>query len=106
MTIILSLISLILISVAVWQLTKIFELSKPVKSEYTEVADYKDNDINGKLMFLFLIFLYALTIFSFFKWGDVILPESASLEGEKTDTLLWFTSVSYTHLTLPTILLV
>ena len=91
MTIILSLISLILISVAVWQLTKIFELSKPVKSEYTEVADYKDNDINGKLMFLFLIFLYALTIFSFFKWGDVILPESASLEGEKTDTLLWFT---------------
>ena len=90
MTIILSLISLILISVAVWQLTKIFELSKPVKSEYTEVADYKDNDINGKLMFLFLIFLYALTIFSFFKWGDVILPESASLDGEKTDTLLWF----------------
>ena len=91
MTIILSLISLILISVAVWQLTKIFELSKPVKSEYTEVASYKDNDINGKLMFLFLIFLYALTIFSFFKWGDVILPESASVEGEKTDTLLWFT---------------
>ncbi len=91
MTIILSLISLILISVAVWQLTKIFELSKPVKSESTDVASYKDNDINGKLMFLFLIFLYALTIFSFFKWGDVVLPESASVEGEKTDTLLWFT---------------
>ena len=91
MTIILSLISLILISVAVWQLTKIFELSKPVKSEYTEVASYKDNDINGKLMFLFLIFLYALTIFSFFKWGDVLLPESASVHGEKSDTLLWFT---------------
>ena len=91
MTIVLSLISLILISVAVWQLTKIFELSKPVKSESTDVASYKDNDINGKLMFLFLIFLYALTIFSFFKWGDVVLPESASVEGEKTDTLLWFT---------------
>ena len=91
MTIILSLISLILISVAIWQLTKIFELSKPIKSESTDVASYKDNDINGKLMFLFLIFLYALTIFSFFKWGDVVLPESASVEGEKTDTLLWFT---------------
>jgi len=91
MTIILSLISLILISVAVWQLTKIFELSKPEKSESTDVANFKDNDINGKLMFLFLIFLYALTIFCFFKYGDVILPESASVEGEKTDTLLWFT---------------
>ena len=91
MTIILSLISLILISVAVWQLTKIFELSKPAKSESTDVANFKDNDINGKLMFLFLIFLYALTIFCFFKYGDVILPESASVEGEKTDTLLWFT---------------
>jgi len=87
----LSLISLILISVAVWQLTKIFELSKPAKFESTDVANFKDNDINGKLMFLFLIFLYALTIFCFFKFGDVILPESASVEGEKTDTLLWFT---------------
>jgi len=91
MTIMLSLISLILISVAVWQLTKIFELSKPAKFESTDVANFKDNDINGKLMFLFLIFLYALTIFCFFKFGDVILPESASVEGEKTDTLLWFT---------------
>ena len=68
MTIILSLISLILISVAVWQLTKIFELSKPAKFESTDVANFKDNDINGKLMFLFLIFLYALTIFCFFKY--------------------------------------
>ena len=91
MTIILSLISLILISIAVWQLTKIFELSKPVQSESTGVANDNDNDINGKLMFLFLIFLYALTIFSFFKWGDVLLPESASVHGKKSDNLLWFT---------------
>ena len=91
MTIILTLISLILISIAVWQLTKIFELSKPVQSESTGVATDSDNDINGKLMFLFLIFLYALTIFSFFKWGDVLLPESASVHGKKSDALLWFT---------------
>jgi len=91
MTIILTLISLILISIAVWQLTKIFELSKPVQSESTGVATDNDNDINGKLMFLFLIFLYALTIFSFFKWGDVLLPESASVHGKKSDALLWFT---------------
>ena len=40
-----SLISLILISVAVWQLTKIFELSKPVQSESTGVANDNENDI-------------------------------------------------------------
>ena len=72
MTIILSLISLILISVAVWQLTKIFELSKPVQSESNVVANDNDNDINGKLMFLFLIFLYALTIFSFFPTSQIV----------------------------------
>merc|ERR1711991_355429 len=41
-------------------------------------------------MFLFLIFIYALTIFSFYQWGDVMLPESASVHGESYDNLLWF----------------
>ena len=78
MTIILVLTSLILISIAVWQLTKILELSKPADYDDSEIASDKDNDMQGKLMFLFLIFIYALTIFSFYQYGDVILPESAS----------------------------
>src|SRR5210317_432722 len=90
MTLLLVLTSLILISIAVWQLTKILELSKPVDYENNEIATDKDNDMQGKLMFLFLIFIYGLTIFSFFKYGDVILPESASVHGENYDNLLWF----------------
>ena len=90
MTLLLVLTSLILISIAVWQLTKILELSKPVDYNNDEVATDKDNDIQGKLMFLFLIFIYGLTIFSFFQYGDVILPESASVHGENYDSLLWF----------------
>ena len=90
MTLLLVLTSLILISIAVWQLTKILELSKPLDYENNEIATDKDNDMQGKLMFLFLIFIYALTIFSFFKYGDVILPESASVHGENYDRLLWF----------------
>src|SRR6056300_1795111 len=90
MTLLLVLTSLILISIAVWQLTKILELSKPVDYENNEIATDKDNDMQGKLMFLFLIFIYGLTIFSFFKYGDVILPESASVHGENYDRLLWF----------------
>jgi len=90
MTLLLVLTSLILISIAVWQLTKILELSKPIDYENNEIATDKDNDMQGKLMFLFLIFIYGLTIFSFFKYGDVILPESASVHGENYDRLLWF----------------
>ena len=88
MTLLLVLTSLILISIAVWQLTKILELSKPVDYNNDEVATDKDNDIQGKLMFLFLIFIYGLTIFSFFQYGDVILPESASVHGENYDLSL------------------
>ena len=62
----------------------------PVDYNNDEIASDKDNDIQGKLMFLFLIFIYALTIFSFFQYGDVILPESASVHGENYDSLLWF----------------
>ena len=89
MSILLVLTSLILISIAVWQLTKILELSKPTDFDDSEIASDNDNDIQGKLMFLFLIFIYALTIFSFFQWGDVILPVSASVHGENYDNLLW-----------------
>ena len=47
MTLLLILTSLILISIAVWQLTKILELSKPVDYKSNEIATDKDNDIQG-----------------------------------------------------------
>jgi len=90
MIVLLTLLILILISVSIWQVSKILELSQP-KSESTEIADDQDNQTQGKLMFGFLIFIYVLTIFSFFKWGDVILPISASEHGTEYDSLLWVT---------------
>ncbi len=90
MTIFLTLLILTLISISIWQVSKILELSQP-KSESTEIADDQDNQTQGKLMFVFLIFIYVLTIFSFFKWGDVILPVSASEHGTEYDSLLWVT---------------
>ena len=66
MTLLLVLTSLILISIAVWQLTKILELSKPVDYNNDEIASDKDNDIQGNLKFFFLIFIYELTKYSFF----------------------------------------
>ena len=88
MTIFLTLTVLALISIALWQITKIFELSQPKKTN-TQVADDDDNRWNGQLMFAFLIFIYAITLFSFWKWGDVLLPDASSEHGIEYDNLMW-----------------
>ena len=88
MTILLTLTILLLIAIALWQITKIFELSQPKKIN-TQIADDDDNRWNGQLMFAFLIFIYAITLFSFWKWGDVLLPDASSEHGIEYDNLMW-----------------
>ena len=88
MTILLILTVLALIAIAIWQITKIFELSQP-KKKNTQVANDDDNRWNGQLMFAFLIFIYAITLFSFWKWGDVLLPDASSEHGIEYDNLMW-----------------
>jgi cytochrome c oxidase subunit 2 len=79
---------LVLIAISIWQITKIFELSQ-AKKVNTQVANDSDNNLNGKLMFAFLIFIYGITIFSFWAYGDVLLPNSASEHGADYDNLMW-----------------
>jgi len=88
MNIFLILSVLVLIAISIWQITKIFELSQ-AKKVNTQVADDADNNLNGKLMFAFLIFIYGITIFSFWSYGDVLLPNSASEHGADYDNLMW-----------------
>jgi len=88
MTILLTLVVLVLIAISIWQITKIFELSQ-AKKENTQIADDDDNRWNGQLMFAFLIFIYAITLFSFWKWGDVLLPDASSEHGIEYDNLMW-----------------
>ncbi|SHJ11180.1 cytochrome c oxidase subunit 2 [Arenibacter nanhaiticus] len=87
MTPLLTIIVLILVAIAIWQMTKIFELSQ-IKTDNSQIANDKDNKYNGYLMFGFLIFIYALTIFSFWKYSKVLLPEAASEHGEEYDSLM------------------
>ena len=64
MTSLLVIIVLVLLAIALWQLTKIFDLSQV--GEYrntTQVADDKDNNTQGYLMFGFLAFIYIFTIY-------------------------------------------
>ena len=88
MTAFLVVLVIILFGVAVWQMTKIFEMSNTKQTDTGEIASDKDNKINGYLMVMFLVFLYVLAIVCFWKWGDVLLPESASEHGSQTDNLM------------------
>ena len=88
MTTLLILTVLVLIGISIWQISKMFELSQTYRNT-TEIADDRDNNTQGKLMFAFLVFIYLLTLYSFYAWGDVLLPESASEHGTDYDNLLW-----------------
>jgi cytochrome c oxidase subunit 2 len=80
---------LVLFVVAIWQMNKIFLLSKiRVEGEIADVASDKDNNTQGYLMIAFLIFIYAITIYCFWKWSGVLLPEAASEHGKNFDMLM------------------
>ncbi len=90
MTTLLILTVLVLVAIAIWQMTKIFELSQlRAETSRAEIANDADNNSNGYLMFGFLIFIYGITIFSFAKYSKVLLPEAASAHGGGYDTLMW-----------------
>ncbi len=64
MTSLLVIIVLVLLAIALWQLTKIFDLTQVGENPNTsQVANDKDNNIQGYLMFGFVAFIYIFTIY-------------------------------------------
>ncbi len=88
MTAFLVVLVIILFGVAVWQMNRIFQMSKPVQSDTSEIASEKDNNLHGYLMLGFIFFIYILLIVCFWKWGEVLLPVSASEHGLEIDQLM------------------
>src|SRR5690606_11476503 len=92
MTSLLVVIVLILLGVAIWQISKIYSLTQigaGVKIDDSQIANDKDNSINGYLMFGFLVFLYIFTIYGLFKWGGLVLISNAAAEhGKDVDNLM------------------
>lgn len=85
---------LVLFVVAIWQMNKIFLLSKVnSEGEIAGVATDKDNNTQGYLMIAFLLFIYAITIYSFWEWSRVLLPESAAEHGKNVDMLMLISMV-------------
>ena len=56
MTSLLVILVLVLLSVAIWQMTKVFDLTKVGKEGDSQIATNNDNNVQGYLMFGFLIF--------------------------------------------------
>jgi cytochrome c oxidase subunit II len=89
MTSLLIIIVLALLAVAIWQLTKIFDLTQvgKTKVEESQVANDNDNNIQGYLMFGFLAFIYIFTIYGLLTWGKLTLGTPASEHGSVIDNL-------------------
>ncbi|MCC9042655.1 cytochrome c oxidase subunit II [Myroides sp. M-43] len=93
MTSLLILAAVVLLGIAVWQLTKIFDLTQVGSAPddiSTEIANEKDNNINGYLTFAFLGFIYIFTIFCLVEYGSFPLMDNpASEHGKEVDNLMW-----------------
>ncbi|WP_299333735.1 cytochrome c oxidase subunit II [uncultured Psychroserpens sp.] len=88
MTAFLTIIIVLFIAVAIWQMVKIFDLAQ-VGASNNQVATDKDNKINGYLMMGFLVFIYVITILSFWYLGDLpLVSNSASEHGPQIDNLM------------------
>ena len=89
MTSFLVFIILVLVGIAVWQLTKIFDLTQiGGSSDNDEIANDNDNSVNGYLMFAFVGFIYVFTIYSLYAWGDLVLGTPGSEHGKDVDNLM------------------
>ena len=68
------------IGVSFWQITRIMNLRSVLATD-------KDNETQGKLAIGFLVFLYAMMVYCLIAMNVIMLPESASIEGEHDDNL-------------------
>ncbi|HEX9979913.1 MAG TPA: cytochrome c oxidase subunit II [Flavobacterium sp.] len=95
MTTLLVIIVLVLFSIALWQLTKIFDLTQSRENvDNSQVANDKDNNLHGYLSFGFLAFIYIITIYCIIEFGHLPLMDlSASVHGIEVDRLMWITMI-------------
>ena len=84
MTALLYVLLAIVFAVAIWQIASILNLKSAIATE-------KDNNTQGILFVAFGVFFYGLMVFSFWKYSVILLPEAASVEGERYDNLYLIT---------------
>ncbi|MFD2517755.1 cytochrome c oxidase subunit II [Salinimicrobium flavum] len=92
MTVFLIIIVVALFAITIWQLTRIFQLSRTgVDVDSSQIASDKDNRTQGNLMLAFGIAFYLFMLYNFWFFGDRALPAAASEHGADYDNLLLIT---------------
>lgn len=73
---------------ALTQAVRVFEISSQIKGTDTDVkVDDRDNNTQGWLLFLFLIFFFGAFAWMVAEYMDLTLPVSASEHGNEIDSL-------------------
>lgn len=94
----------IAITTGIWQVNKILsfrpklnkspdgvEILTLIRTPEDPVATEKDNDLQGNLLIGFMALFVISMIYCLFALNDLMLPESASIEGENDDRLFFIT---------------
>lgn len=68
------------VGVSIWQITRILNFR-------SSIANDKDNAAQAKNAIYFMVFLYAIMIYSLLALNVIMLPEAATFEGEHDDNL-------------------
>lgn len=97
MTTLLILTIVVLLGIAIWQLTKIFDLTQLGSASddaASQIANDKDNNVNGYLTFAFLGFIYIFTIYCLYEYGSFpLLDKPAAEHGKHVDNLMWISLI-------------
>jgi cytochrome c oxidase subunit 2 len=82
------LIAVILGTIALSQLVRVYELSSKLRKTGEHEVSNRDNVLNARMMLIFMIFQFLGLIYLMIKYGWTGLGVAASNEGVETDWLL------------------
>ncbi|MGB0166924.1 MAG: hypothetical protein ACPF8V_08735, partial [Luteibaculum sp.] len=82
------LVVLVLVVVAIAQLTRVYELGRKLKRQREEEISVANNRLNANLWLVFMIFFYMFFIVLTVYYWDKMLPQSASEHGDNLDWLM------------------
>ena len=92
MTAFLVIVVVALFAITVWQLSKIYQLSRNTNTlDSTQIASDKDNRTQGNLMLAFGVAFYIFMLYNFWNFGDRALPPASSEHGVQFDNLMLIT---------------
>lgn len=84
---------LILAAAAIWQLVRVVELAAKLKGVDPNRVTERDNRMNARFFFIFMIALWVTSLWQLWAFSDDLLPESASAHGVDIDWLMNFNMI-------------